>query len=128
MSKYFANFVVVQIEIKKTMTGGGKLKHLLRLRKKISRVELVRWLRHIVGDGVLYSTIKQLQHKVSSIVFFFHFTFCLSLPDPNFDALISALYPDIDRFEKESLEDEIVSETEMQLVRHSLSFGRFQEL
>ncbi|XP_078182492.1 inactive poly [ADP-ribose] polymerase RCD1-like isoform X2 [Carex rostrata] len=33
-------------------------------RKKISRVELVRWLRHIVGDGVLYSTIKQLQHKL----------------------------------------------------------------
>jgi hypothetical protein len=33
-------------------------------RKKISRVELVRWLRHIVGDKVLASTIKQLQHKL----------------------------------------------------------------
>lgn len=47
----------------------------LKQRKKISRVELVRWLRHIVGDGVLYSTIKQLQHKVSSIIIIFFFPF-----------------------------------------------------
>ncbi|KAJ4805794.1 WWE protein-protein interaction domain protein family [Rhynchospora pubera] len=33
-------------------------------RKKISREELVRWLRHIVGDKLLVSTIMRLQQKI----------------------------------------------------------------